>query len=101
MKGHSCSPRGPSRPEEVGLRKYEIMLILPSDADDAAVAAVSDRISQTVGERGGEGGKVDRWGRRRLAYPIDRHTGGFYLLAELQAEPEAVRGIERGLAPPD
>jgi len=80
------------------LRKYEIMLILPSDADDAAVAAVSDRISQTVGERGGEVVKVDRWGRRRLAYPIDRHTEGFYLLAELQAEPEAMKELDRVLA---
>jgi small subunit ribosomal protein S6 len=80
------------------MRKYELMLIVPPDADDAAVQAVTDRITQTLAEQGGEIVKVDRWGRRRLAYPIDRHTDGYYVVVELQAEPEAVKELDRVLA---
>jgi small subunit ribosomal protein S6 len=80
------------------MRKYEIMLILPPDADDAVVGVVTDRITQTLSERGGEVVKVDRWGRRRMAYQIDHHSEGYYLVAELQAEPEAVKELDRVLA---
>src|SRR5438093_8871508 len=38
---HSCSPVGPSSPEEVELRKYEIMLILPADADDEVIGGIT------------------------------------------------------------
>ena len=80
------------------MRPYELMLILPADADDGMIGTVTDRITQTLGEGGGEIAKVDRWGKRRLAYPIDHHTEGFYLLAELQAEPEAMKELDRVLA---
>jgi small subunit ribosomal protein S6 len=79
------------------MRRYEVMLILPPDADDSVVTSVTDRIKQTLGERGGEIVKVDRWGRRRLAYELDRRNEGFYLLAELQAEPEAMKELDRVL----
>jgi len=80
------------------MRKYELMLIVPPDADEAAIQAVTDRITHTLAEHGGEIVKVDRWGRRRLAFPIDRHTDGYYLVVELQAEPPAVKELDRVLA---
>ena len=80
------------------MRNYEVMLILPPDADDKAVTAVTDRITQTLSERGGQIVKVDRWGRRRLAYELERRTEGFYLVVELQAEPDAMKELDRVLA---
>jgi small subunit ribosomal protein S6 len=80
------------------MRRYEILLILPPDADDKVVTAVTDRISQTFGERGGQIVKVDRWGRRRLAYELEGRTEGFYLVVECQAEPDAVKELDRVLA---
>jgi small subunit ribosomal protein S6 len=80
------------------MRNYEVMLILPPDADDKAVTAVTDRITQTLSERGGQIVKVDRWGRRRLAYEIGRNTEGFYLVVECQVEPEDVKELDRVLA---
>ena len=80
------------------MRKYEIMLILPPDADDQVITSVTDRIKQTLGERGGEIVKVDRWGKRRLAHELERRNEGFYLLVECQAEPEAVKELDRVLA---
>jgi len=80
------------------MRRYEILLILPPDADDKVVTAVTNRISQTLGGQGGQIVKVDRWGRRRLAYELERRTEGFYLVVECQAEPDAVKELDRVLA---
>lgn len=86
------------RPEEVELRTYEILLILPLDADDAVVGIVTDRITRVLGERGGEVVKVDRWGKRRLAYEIGRQSEGSYLIVECRADPAAMKELDRVLA---
>jgi small subunit ribosomal protein S6 len=88
---------GPSSPEEVEVRKYEIMLILPADADDKVIGTASDRISQVLAEHGGSVDKVDRWGKRRLSYEIQRQTEGLYLLVECQADPAAIKELDRVL----
>jgi len=83
------------------VRKYEILLILPADADDKAIGAVTDRISQIVGEHGGSVDKVDRWGKRRLTYEIRRQTEGLYLLVECHADPAAIKELDRVLSRAD
>lgn len=80
------------------MRQYEILLILPAEADDALVGAVTDRLTGVIGRSGGSISKLDRWGRRRLAYEIDRATEGYYLLAEFAADPAEVRELDRVLA---
>jgi small subunit ribosomal protein S6 len=95
---HPCSPGGPSRPEEVGVRKYEVMLILPAEADDRVIGSVTDRISQVLAERGGKVEKVDRWGKRKFSYEIRHRSEGFYLVVELEAEPDAIKELDRVLS---
>jgi small subunit ribosomal protein S6 len=80
------------------VRTYEIMLILPPDAEDGAIAGITDRISAIVGDRGGEVRRVDRWGKRRLTYEIRRQTEGFYVIAECAADPGMVKELDRVLA---
>jgi small subunit ribosomal protein S6 len=79
------------------MRKYEVMLILPAEADDAIVQGAVDRISQVLAQGTGTLGEIDRWGRRRLAYEIGRQTEGFYVVVNFDAEPEAVAELERVL----
>ena len=67
------------------MRSYEILLILPADADDKVVQSVADRITGVVSGSGGEITKVDRWGKRRFAYELDKLTEGFYVLVEMRA----------------
>ena len=57
------------------MRTYEIMLILPAEADDKVIGTVTDRIAQVLSRSGGQIAKADRWGRRRLSYPIDKKPG--------------------------
>jgi small subunit ribosomal protein S6 len=73
------------------------MLILPPEADEAVVSGALDRITRIVSEAGGTVGKVDRWGRKRLAFEIDRQTEGYYVVAEFTAEPTVITGLERTL----
>ena len=79
------------------MRKYEVMLILPADADDAVVQGAVDRISQVLAGRSGTLGEIDRWGKRRLAYEISRQTEGYYLVVNFEAEPASVVELERVL----
>ena len=79
------------------LRQYEIMLILPAEADESVVGAAVDRITRVVSQGGGEVGKIDRWGRRRLAYEIDDRTDGYYVVVEFTAEPSVLVELERTL----
>ncbi len=79
------------------MRQYEVMLILPAEAEESVVGGVVDRITRLVGEDGGEVTRVDRWGRRRLAYPIAKRAEGYYLVVEFRAPPGAVAELERAL----
>jgi small subunit ribosomal protein S6 len=74
------------------------MLILPPEADDAGVGGVTDRIAQVVAEGRGKVVNVDRWGKRRLAYEIDRHSEGYYVVAECVADPAAMGELDRVLS---
>ena len=73
------------------------MLILPAEADEAVVSGALDRITRVVSEGGGQVGNVDRWGRRRLAFEVDRQSEGYYVVVEFTADSEAITGLERAL----
>jgi small subunit ribosomal protein S6 len=73
------------------------MLILPPEADESVVSGALDRITRIVGEAGGAVGNIDRWGRRRLAFEIERQNEGYYVVVEFTAEPEVLTELERSL----
>ena len=79
------------------LRRYEVLFILPPEADESVVSGALDRITRVVSEVGGAVGNVDRWGRRRLAFEIDRQSEGYYVLAEFTAEPAVITELDRTL----
>jgi small subunit ribosomal protein S6 len=81
----------------VELREYEIMFILPVEADEALVGTAVDRIAKVVSTSGGEVGKIDRWGRRRFAYEIAHQTEGYYVVVRFTAEPTTAAELERVL----
>lgn len=79
------------------MRPYEVLVVFSPTAEDSAVNAVLDRITALVRDRGGVVGAVDRWGRRRLAYEIQHHREGYYVLVEASAEPEVLSEVDRAL----
>ena len=79
------------------VRRYELMLVLRPDAPDDKVSAVIDRTTRYVVASGGQIVKVAPWGRRRLAYPIDRHREGSYHIIVFESPAEAIAELERSL----
>ena len=79
------------------MRRYELMLVLRPDLPDDRTQAVIDRTTRAISGSGGQIVKVAPWGRRRLAYPIDRHREGSYHIILFEAPSEAIAELERGL----
>lgn len=81
-------------------RRYEVMFIVDPRLEDQQIQAAVDRYVGVVTERGGEATKIDHWGRRKLSFEIKHLTEGYYVVAELQAEPDAMVELDRilGLA---
>ena len=83
---------------ETALRAYEVMVILDPDLEERTVAPSLDTYLNVVRQDGGSVEKVDVWGRRRLAYEIDKNAEGIYAIIELQAEPATVKELDRQLS---
>ena len=79
------------------MRDYELVVILSSELAEEEVPAAIDRLSQLIADRGGEVREVNRWGRRKLAYPIKRQTEGNYLVTQVKLDPRRTSDIEAGL----
>jgi small subunit ribosomal protein S6 len=79
------------------MRRYELMLVLRPDLADDRTQAVIDRTTRSITGAGGQIVKVAPWGRRRLAYPIDRYREGSYHIVLFEAPSEAIVELERGL----
>jgi len=62
------------------LGTYEIVAVLRADLDEEALGAALDAISKRITDNGGSVTGVDRWGKRKFAYPIKKHRDGFYAL---------------------
>ena len=79
------------------MRRYELMLVLRPDVPDDKSQALVDRTTRGIVAAGGQIVKVAPWGRRRLAYPIDRHREGSYHIILFEAPPEAIVELEHTL----
>ena len=73
------------------------MLILRPDAPDERATALIDRTTRYVVAAGGQIVKVAPWGRRRLAYPIDRYRDGSYHIVVFESPAEAIAELEHSL----
>jgi small subunit ribosomal protein S6 len=79
------------------VRPYETMVIFDTAADEAAVNGVLDRALDALRAKGGNPGRVERWGRRTFAYEVQHKREGYYVIIELTADPPAVADMERVL----
>jgi small subunit ribosomal protein S6 len=79
------------------VRRYELMVILDPDLEERVVAPSLDQFLGVVRQGGGTVEKVDVWGRRRLAYEIDKKVEGIYAVIDLTAEPATVKELDRQL----
>jgi small subunit ribosomal protein S6 len=79
------------------MRHYEVMVILDPTLDERTVAPSLDTFLNVIRTSGGNVEKVDIWGKRRLAFEIKKHTEGIYAVLDVNAEPDAVKELDRQL----
>ena len=77
--------------------QYELMVILDPEVDERQVAPNLDKFLKVITNDGGSIDNVDIWGRRRLAYEIQKKTEGIYAVAQIKSEPDAVKELDRQL----
>jgi small subunit ribosomal protein S6 len=82
---------------EIALRRYEVMVILDPDLEERTVGPSLDQYLSLVRQDGGNVENVDIWGRRRMAYDIEKKSEGIYAVIELDAEPATVKELDRQL----
>ena len=79
------------------MRIYENLFIVRPDATEEEIDALIELMSKHVTTAGGTVDKVDKWGKRRLAYRVEKHREGSYVLLQFTAGPETVKEYERRL----
>lgn len=79
------------------MREYELIYIVRSDMEEVALEEVTKKVDQVVTGNGGRVTEVKRWGKRRLAYPIQKLKEGYYVWNRIQLEPQMLKEVERGL----
>jgi small subunit ribosomal protein S6 len=78
-------------------RIYEELFIAKPDAPDEEVDQYVEQLRTHLTNAGATVDKVEKWGKRRLAYKVDKYREGAYVLLQFSAEPETVKELERRL----
>ena len=79
------------------MKAYELLFFVNPSLDDEARAGVMKRIDSTIVENGGAVESVEDWGKRKLAYTIDKLTEGDYTLINFQLDPACIAELDRVL----
>jgi small subunit ribosomal protein S6 len=78
-------------------RIYEEMFIVRPDATEEVIDPIIDQLTKFINGHGGKVEKTDKWGKRRLAYRVEKCDEGFYVLMTFSATPDTVFEVERRL----
>ena len=77
------------------MRKYEVVVIVDPDVDDRQVNGLLEKPLAGLTKAGGTVDNIDVWGRRRLAYDINKKSEGIYAVLNVTAEPAVVKEMDR------
>ena len=78
-------------------RNYELAYIADSELDEEALTTLEETVKSWIEAVEGRTTNVERWGKRKLAYPIRKRSEGYYFILETEMPPQAGRAIERDL----
>lgn len=78
------------------MTNYEVMFIIDPALEDEKKEATIEAVKEIIASEG-EVGNVDVWGIRKLAYPIQKKTEGYYVVIEFKAQPTLPKELDRRL----
>jgi small subunit ribosomal protein S6 len=76
-------------------RAYEVVIIIDPSLDDQVIEGVVKRTAASITAQGGSVGRIERWGRRKLAFPVKKRNDGYYAILESSIVPNTVKEVER------
>ena len=79
------------------MRDYEMVIIISPEVAEEDVPGTIDKVSEYINSKGGEVTQVDRWGKRKLAYPINRCMEGNYVVSRFKIKPGVTAELEANL----
>lgn len=79
------------------MNKYELLVILSAEIDDAAKLSLVEKIQTLIETKGGKVENVDKWGVKKFAYPINYKKEGYYVLFNLEAPANVPGEVEKVL----
>lgn len=79
------------------MSKYETVVVASAKLEDEERAAVIERIQKLIERFGGAVTAVDDWGKKRLAYEIQKMNEGYYYFIQFDAEPEVPAKLEKNV----
>lgn len=79
------------------MKAYELLLLLNPTLDEESRAAVLDKVQGIITADGGVVDNVDSWGKRKLAFEIDKLTDGDYALIDFHTAPASIAELDRVL----
>ncbi|WP_054696133.1 30S ribosomal protein S6 [Syntrophomonas palmitatica] len=78
------------------MRAYEMMFVLKPDLEEEQFAETKDRLKKIIADFGGEFiRELDGWGKKRLAYAVEKYTEGIYTVWHFNGKPETVQELDR------
>jgi len=83
--------------EDEQLADYELVVIVRTEAEEEGYEATIESVNNYITGHGGVVSDIERWGKRKLAYPIKRYGEGNYVLTRFQMKPEHNRELESNL----
>jgi small subunit ribosomal protein S6 len=76
------------------MRDYELVAIISPEVDEEGVSKIVDKMTQSIDGRGGAVEEIKKWGRRKLAYPVQKFMEADYILARFKLTPRSVKELE-------
>jgi len=76
------------------MRDYELVTIISPEVDEEGMSRIIDKVSQSISNRGGIVDGMDKWGRRKLVYPIKKFMEADYILTRFKLEPNLIKEVE-------
>lgn len=91
------TPKKVLKVEDKQLRDYELVVIISPEVVEDALDTTIDNVTKLITERGGIISNAERWGKRKLAYPIEHFVEGNYVLTQFKLKPVLSKELEANL----
>ncbi|MEA3442073.1 MAG: 30S ribosomal protein S6 [Chloroflexota bacterium] len=79
------------------MRGYELITIISPEVDEEGLSRTIEKLGKSIAERDGVVDEINKWGKRKLAYPLKKFMEADYILTRFKLEPKLVKEVEKDI----